>query len=276
MIRYFDLNQFLTIGPNTWSYHLFGNGRRKILAFHGYGDNGQQFEPIGRAMGEEAQIIAIDLPWHGKTQWKSNSFSQTDINDLIESLKQKCEFDGFDLMGFSFGGRVCLKMYSYWCTDLGALWLLAPDGLHTRHMKIVDNLPSFLEKKLIKGMEMRSSYLESAISISKKLGLLNNFQYRFAKAHLADPRKRIRAVGFWKSMADFQLDRKALSYSLARFEGKIYFFYGNKDTITSPDAGQQLAKKLTNSSYYKLDGSHWIIGPVAEFLKKSNLQDVLY
>ena len=268
-----SLDSQLKIGNNTWHYRSYGKGQRKIIAFHGYGDSGRQFEPLGLALGKYVELIAVDLPWHGKTEWRAEAFYEKDIHALVHALRRQMSIDRFDLMGFSFGGRVSLKIFSQYKNSLDNLWLLAPDGLHTRHLKIMDNIPDFLQKKMIRWTELRSPHLIRSLSIGKRLGVLNTFQYRFAKAHLLDARKRQRAIGFWKSRLGFEVNQNALPEQLGELQGKVYFFYGDRDKITPGEAGAKLSGKLPNASYFQLSGGHWIIGAVKEFLEEPSRRE---
>ena len=48
----------------------FGNGPEPVLCFHGYGEDAQRFASLRPATGERFTLLAIDLPFHGRTQWR--------------------------------------------------------------------------------------------------------------------------------------------------------------------------------------------------------------
>ena len=54
-------------------YCRWGSGGRLLLCFHGYGENTDSFSLFEAVLGEEYTILAIDMPFHGLTEWKEGT-----------------------------------------------------------------------------------------------------------------------------------------------------------------------------------------------------------
>src|ERR1035437_4038700 len=55
---------------STFHFHQFGNGAKLLLCFHGYGEMAGSFLFLEKSLGKEYTMIAIDFPFHGKTNWQ--------------------------------------------------------------------------------------------------------------------------------------------------------------------------------------------------------------
>ena len=75
----------------------------------GLGSTGM-FAPILPAFAQGRQVILVDLQGHGRTALGDRPINLVDIgNDLAAVLKQ-LKYDTVDVMGYSFGGAVALRL----------------------------------------------------------------------------------------------------------------------------------------------------------------------
>ncbi len=93
-----------------------------MVCFHGYGEEAQVFEFLARYAGNQFTFISIDLPFHGKTEWKDGLlFTPADLQQIIEEIVAKNSSQAADhsdsyrdqkisLIGFSLGGRIALSL----------------------------------------------------------------------------------------------------------------------------------------------------------------------
>jgi pimeloyl-ACP methyl ester carboxylesterase len=72
---------FLPYRSSQVHYCWFGTGQKLILCLHGYGESLESFQFLEKYIGKEYTLIAIDLPFHGKTQW--NEGLQFSVADLV-------------------------------------------------------------------------------------------------------------------------------------------------------------------------------------------------
>jgi pimeloyl-ACP methyl ester carboxylesterase len=64
----------LLFGRSCIHYIQYGYGPGLIFCFHGYGENAVSFAIFEEILGDRFTLIAIDFPFHGKTDWQEGTF----------------------------------------------------------------------------------------------------------------------------------------------------------------------------------------------------------
>lgn len=120
----------------TWrnsdlSYRIYGSGSKSLIAFHGYGQSKEVFKDLVDVFGSEYQVVACDLPFHGKTIWReSEAIQDHEIYALSQEFLTHLNIDKkFTVLGYSIGGNFALALTAAFPTRVDSLWLLAADGL---------------------------------------------------------------------------------------------------------------------------------------------------
>src|SRR6185295_514490 len=81
---------FLPYRSSQVHYCWFGAGPQIVLCFHGYGESEASFHFLENHIPPEYTIIAIDLPFHGKTNWQEGlTFWVADLLAIVEALRTK-------------------------------------------------------------------------------------------------------------------------------------------------------------------------------------------
>ncbi|PPA71753.1 2-succinyl-6-hydroxy-2,4-cyclohexadiene-1-carboxylate synthase [Jeotgalibacillus proteolyticus] len=94
------------------SYHLESKGKGEpILFLHGFTGSGETWKEAVKGLEEEASIILLDLPGHGKTVLPempsrySMEEACRDLAKILDSLK----LEKVNVVGYSMGGRAALS-----------------------------------------------------------------------------------------------------------------------------------------------------------------------
>ena len=95
----------LNINGNYINYVEYGKGK-PIVLLHGWGQNIEMMEPIGKKI--KGRIIIIDLPGHGKSSEPKTPLTIEDYADSIHTLLNKLKVEKPIIIGHSFGGRIGL------------------------------------------------------------------------------------------------------------------------------------------------------------------------
>ena len=129
-------HRLLSYKNSQISYYGFGTGPETVICFHGYGEDGTLYSFLEKHAGNQFVFYAIDLPFHGKTEWNEELlFTQNDLSQIIKEIlsqnnyKQAIITDKLILTGFSLGGRIALSYYQAHPEMIKKIILLAPDGL---------------------------------------------------------------------------------------------------------------------------------------------------
>src|SRR5215204_1593318 len=103
-------SSYIHIDDFTVHYQKAGEGSSIILCFHGFGEHGRSFEQLAAKI-EDYTIIAIDLPFHGQTNWnRDKAFTTEDLINIIKACPEIHD-KSFGLLGYSMGGRIALSLY---------------------------------------------------------------------------------------------------------------------------------------------------------------------
>ena len=66
--------EYIPWGSSRIAYTRWGTGGKLLFCLHGYGETGAGFAFLETALGDEYTILAIDMPFHGGTDWKEGLF----------------------------------------------------------------------------------------------------------------------------------------------------------------------------------------------------------
>ena len=95
------------VGTN-WFYEMEGSGST-LLFLHGWGVNSLIWRQQFKYFSQTHQVIAIDLPGHGKTEWQNMNL--TEIAFGIIDIFNQLNLNSVTIVGSSFGGLVGLKIF---------------------------------------------------------------------------------------------------------------------------------------------------------------------
>ena len=90
------------------NYIQYGKGKKNVVLLHGWGQNIQMMDPIGKKLENYATITIIDLPGHGESSEPLEALTIYDYCDIVKELLDKLKIKKPILVGHSFGGRISI------------------------------------------------------------------------------------------------------------------------------------------------------------------------
>jgi pimeloyl-ACP methyl ester carboxylesterase len=104
----------------------FGTGK-PLLLVHGLGGSWRSWDPVLKHLAPHREIIAIDLPGHGKTPPLEGPTTVATLADALTSFLHNQGLTGIDAVGSSMGARLVLELARRGGV-LGAVVSLDPGG----------------------------------------------------------------------------------------------------------------------------------------------------
>lgn len=90
-------------------YEIHGTGEPMLLLHGGLGSI-EMFEPGLPAFAKQRQVIAVDLHGHGRTELGDRAISYQDMGDDLALILEKRGYTQVDVVGYSMGGGVALRL----------------------------------------------------------------------------------------------------------------------------------------------------------------------
>jgi pimeloyl-ACP methyl ester carboxylesterase len=112
--------QYAEVNGINLYFETHGTGRPLILLHGGLG-SGEMFGPVLPALAERHQVIAVDLQGHGRTADIDRPIDLQFMADDIAALIDHLGLDKPDVVGYSLGGGVALRIAAKYPAKVGRL-----------------------------------------------------------------------------------------------------------------------------------------------------------
>ena len=262
---------FLKYKNSKVHFYRFGNGSRLLIALHGFADEGAIFLKLRDSLKKTYTVYSLDLPFHGSTEWGKEQFDQKDIGALFKMILQKENKERFDLMGFSFGGRNVQKMLFEWIPQVDKVFLIAPDGLKTKWLSLVNLMPQWL-KSFLKWVLLKPDWFINMVKRFYRWGLINRFIHNFVCYHFGAKEKRDRVFHTWYALGNFRINPKKVKKLLRQYPISVDMYFGSQDKIIPLSTAVLLSEDMPNIRVFEIDAGHLLVDTKLNDLLKTQLQ----
>ncbi len=240
------LSCFLQYKSSLIHYEKKGSGKRMLLGFHGYGSSSGSFALLGDYIADGFTLIAIDLPFHGKTDWREGlTFTVTDLIKIIEQIARDAVPDNSKiyLLGFSMGGRIALSVLQSMPDKIERIILLAPDGLKINAWYRLATANRF-GNAFFKFTMKHPGWLLLLLNISQKLKIANQSVHKFVISHVHDEQSRNDLYARWTTLREFKNDPEKIKPLIILHKIAAKLVYGEMDRIVTVDGGKKFIKGI--------------------------------
>ena len=233
----------LTYKQSTIHYLQFNGGNELLVCLHGFGERAESFLPLVPVLVEKYTIVAIDMPFHGRSVWNEGlDITVQDIAAIINNipaLQQK----QFLLMGYSMGGRIALHLYQQLPHRILQLILLAPDGLKVNGWYWLATQNKY-GNKLFRHVMKNPGAFFSSTRLLKNARLINTGVYNYVHQYLQQENKRQELYNIWTAMRNIRPNIPLIKTLIARNHTPVIFIYGAHDRIIRYARGNKFCKNL--------------------------------
>jgi pimeloyl-ACP methyl ester carboxylesterase len=232
------------------NYYCYGNGPNQMVCFHGYGEEADVFDFLEKYIGDQYTVYAIDLPFHGKTEWKEGlDFSPEDLLLIVERIvpgnSQKLETRNhkLSLMGFSLGGRMALRLYQSIPGKIDQLVLLAPDGLKVNFWYWLST-QTWLGNKFFAFTMRKPGWFFWFLKLLNRLKLVNASIFKFVNFYIGNKEVRTLLFNRWTTLRKIKPDLKKIKTEIVQYRTRVRLIYGKHDRIILSSVGEKFRKGI--------------------------------
>jgi len=216
-----------------------------LLCFHGYGESAESFAFLEDPLGREFTILAMDMPFHGGTEWREGLFfDPADLPGLIERMLAAESFadQRWWLLGYSMGGRVVLSLLEKVPQKIEKGILLAPDGLTMNRWYWLATQTRWGNRLFRLAMSKPRLFLFT-LKMADRLRLVNRSIYKFTINYIDHAQEREDLYKRWTTMRGFRPDLRVLQSVVREHEVPLRLFYGRYDRIIRPEIGERFSRE---------------------------------
>jgi len=232
---------FLTYKSSRIHYQQAGRGKRLLFAFHGYSDSAHSFDLLEKYIEDDFTLIAIDMPLHGKTDWKEGlTCRPSDLIKIIDVIVQDFSqsHSKIYLLGFSMGGRIALSLLQNMPAKVEKIILLASDGLHISKWYWLST-QTWLGNALFNFTTKYPGWFFSMLHIGRKIKLIKQNVYKFSLSSMQEKKLRDDLYARWTTMRKFTTNFKKLKSVVLFNKIPVRLIYGEYDHIIRTNGGEK-------------------------------------
>lgn len=256
------LSLFIHYEQSEIHYLYYGKGSTNIICLHGYGESAASFGCLIDYLPAGFFLIAIDLPFHGTTQW--NEKRAFTIKDLVLILTQifitlKIQTRHFILMGYSMGGRIAMSLLQYMPDSISKLILLAPDGMKVNFWYWLAT-QTYAGNRIFRFTMKNPGWFLKLLQISDRFKLINKSVFKFTIAYIEDANIRNQLFDRWTCMRTYKPDLTKMHAIIQQKQLPVRMLYGKHDRIIQVKRAVKLRKGIESlCELYIIDSGHKVL-----------------
>ena len=265
-------------GVGKVHFHEYGAGQKPMLAFHGYGMTGRQFNVLEKSVLDKYRVYGFDHFFHGESklsEWTEERIIAGMPREMIKLYIEKW-FSIYgrqrvSLMAYSIGADIALILLEEFPEWIEQLILMAPDGVTTykgfRYLQY-----TFWGKRLFKRTTKSEWLAPSLLKSLKLLNVIDKDLYTIAYNEINTPAKRQDVYYTLNLIKHWKPDTAKLVSIITRHNIKCLFIFGKDDLLFPKSAAMPFLKQLPQARVLELPMGHWLVTPqLDEYLLNCNL-----
>jgi len=245
---------------STLFYRTWGKGKKLMIAFHGYGLDGKTLYPITEAILDQYTVVAIDLPYQGRTRWRETStLTGEALKTLIEEFINHINHQGkVTLLAYSIGGNYALGLVHHCPEIVDKLILIAADGLKFK-------LPfwlvtrTWIGKAVFNGFVLFPQPVFFIIKLGRKINLFPPRVLNFFYESIATKNKRAALRMRWISVSRIMPKLSKVIKTINQNKLSVILIFGRKDHVIPVENAVRFSKKINNCHLEILEQGHQLM-----------------
>jgi pimeloyl-ACP methyl ester carboxylesterase len=256
---------FISFRASRFRYFSQGAGGHLLFAFHGYGESAESFAFLAETLPPGMTLVAIDLPFHGGTEWREKSLllEPADLLGLLgEIAASLADRSGkWSLFGYSMGGRIALQLLQLAPERIDRMVLRAPDGLKVNPWYRLATRTAY-GNRLFRHTMRRPGWFFFLLRAANTLALVNPSFYKFTFHYVEDDPARQELYRRWTVLRAFRPSFDRLAAIIRERRLPIHLVYGDYDRIIHWQRGERFRRIAGESCRLtRLPSGHRLLQP---------------
>lgn len=268
-------SKFFHFENSTLHYTTLGSGPRKLLMFHGFGQDHNSFFSLSEIFSDRYTAYIFDLYFHGQSKWGHGELplEKKRWKETVHGFLAENQIETFSLAGFSLGGKFALATLEAFPEKIQGIILLAPDGIKTSFWYSLATYP-FLFRKIFKSMIGHPEVFQAIIKMLHSMGMVNKGVLKFATFQMNTEEKRRRVYYSWVVFRHLHFDLTKIAGLINQYKISITVIVGQYDQVIMPKSMEKLLQKLDHYTFETPEAGHTgLIAASGEYFK--NLETLL-
>lgn len=211
------------------NYIQYGKGQ-DIILLHGWGQNIQMMDPLGKNFADKFKITIFDFPGFGGSQEPDYAYNISDYVEVLHDLIKELKIENPIIIGHSFGGRVAIFYSSMY--PVSKLVLFGSPFIKREN--------NSLKVKLLKQLKKIKPLNNLAESMKKHMG---SEDYRSASGVMRE---------ILVNVVNEDLTEKAKKITCPTL-----LIWGESDEAVPVSEAKELEKTIPDSALIVLNGTHY-------------------
>ncbi|MEZ4757058.1 MAG: alpha/beta fold hydrolase [Flavobacteriales bacterium] len=249
----------------TLAYRTYGHGPVQVLAFHGFGRTGADFQVLEGSLGAHCTIHAFDLHFHGASPGyphrADQPFTPQELAQFMAAFLDHHGLERATLLGYSLGGRMVLNLLEQLPQRVERAFLVAPDGLKTRPWyrgMAASRVGRWAYKRFVE----HPGRVHAMIDLLRATRLMNERMHRFLKGQTDSRAKRQLVHDVWLSYRAIEPDLAEVAARVRAQAIPVHLVFGRYDRVIPARLGDGLASLAPEHiERHELPFGHVLIGP---------------
>jgi pimeloyl-ACP methyl ester carboxylesterase len=230
------------------------------VCFHGFLEDASSFVELSDQLPGHT-LIAIDLPFHGRTNWREGL--SLGVQEWISIIAQCPEIGdrNYGIIGYSMGGKMALTVYQARPEKVPFLWLIAPDGLKP------DPWHHFATRTTVGHAIMRynlrnpSSFMR-LLDMLEKSRVINGSIAKFVRYYMQDEAMREKVYQTWMTFRDFRPEADKIRQQIRQNKTEVSMVFGRYDKLCPASRGLAFAEGMPTFVRMKtMQAGHLLMRP---------------
>lgn len=249
-------------------YHEYGIGVKPMLAFHGYGMTGRQFEVLQKSILTQYRVYSFDHFFHGQTRlegWTEQQILTGMPKALMRAYLQEwfAQHGGsqrISLMGYSIGANLALVLLEDFAEWIDEVILMAPDGLSV-YKGFNFLMHNVIGQSLFKTVTKSKWLAPGVLKGLKKVRFIDDSLYKIAYSEMDTPQKRLDVYYTLNLIKQLQPDVVNITNQINRHRIKCHLIFGKHDMLFPKSSAQAFISKLDDPQVHEVPLGHWLVTP---------------